>query len=142
MKKYTKILVVDDQKWIRVMLLEALTLSGFISFGAANYNDALELAYREMPDIALVDINIPENSGFKLLPRLKKLKPDVEVVFMSGSSDFGYKEKASLSGAIGFFVKPFDIFELVTFLNGISTTMDLAAKGEGEWEMEHEKKRI
>lgn len=124
-----KVMVVDDHKWIRVMLLEALTLSGFTPFGASNYADALEIVHREMPDVALIDLNMPEGSGFTLLPRLKELKPDVEVVFMSGSSDYRNIEKASRIGAKGFFTKPFDIFRLVTFLDELSITIDTAVGG-------------
>jgi len=129
-----KVLVVDDQKWIRAMLLEALSLSGFIPFEASNINDALKVAYKERPDIALIDLNMPEGDGFSLLTSLKENIPNVEVILMSGSSDMEDMKKACKIGAKGFFEKPFDIFGLVAFLSGISTTIDVVARGENKWQ--------
>ena len=135
-----KILVVDDQKWIRVLLVEALSSSGFIPLEASNSSDALKIACEERPNIALIDLNMPESNGFSLLSMLKETIPDVDVVFMSGSSDDKDMKKACKIGARGFFRKPFDIFRLVTFLNDITATIDMDARGENKWEVKCQRK--
>ena len=120
-----KTLVVDDQIWIRVMLVEVLLEAGFTAFGASNYVEALEIAKSENPDIVILDINLPEIDGLNLLPLLKNIKSDVLAVFISGSFEQEYIKKAVELGAMGFFAKPFDIFELVAFL-----TRELASDGD------------
>ncbi|HHW01776.1 MAG TPA: response regulator [Thermoanaerobacterales bacterium] len=129
-----KVMVVDDQLWVRTMLLEALNSSGYLTFGVGNGMDALEMVHQEKPDIALIDMTIPGIDGFTLLAHLKKEKPDVAAIFMSGFSDEEYMNRARREGACGFLVKPFDMEELKSVLEKISTTLDLASRGEDKWE--------
>ena len=129
-----KVMVVDDQLWVRTMLLEALSSSGYLTFGVANGKDALKMVHQEKPDIALIDMTIPGIDGFTLLAHLKKEKPDVAAIFMSGYSDIEYINRARREGASGFLVKPFDMEELKSVLEELSTTLDLASRGEDRWE--------
>ena len=64
---HNKVMVVDDQVLIRTMLLEVLNSNGFTAVAASNGQDALNLARLEMPDIALLDFNIPKIDGLTLL---------------------------------------------------------------------------
>lgn len=128
-----KTLVVDDQIWVRVMLVEVLLEAGFTAFGASNYVEALEIAKSENPDIVILDINLPEIDGLNLLPLLKNIKSDLLAVFISGSFKKEYIKRAVELGAMGFFTKPFDIFELVAFLSG-ELASGKALEGEGKWE--------
>jgi two-component system response regulator (stage 0 sporulation protein F) len=130
-----KILIVDDQHWIKIMLQEVLTNSGFTAFVASNHTEALEIVKNKQPDIAILDVNLPGIDGLSLLSRLKKVKSNIKVVFISGSSDTDYVRRAMVEGALGFFFKPFDIFEFTTFLVQISTS-GMASRGEGKWEMD------
>lgn len=131
-----KVMVVDDQLWVRTMLVEALTSSGYLTFGAANGRDALQMVDQEKPDIALIDMTIPGIDGFTLLAHLKKEKPDMAAIFMSGNSDTEYVNRARREGASGFLVKPFDIEELKSLLEKLSTTLDLTPRGEDRWQMD------
>lgn len=129
-----KVMIVDDQVWIRAMLLEALSSLGYKTIEASNGTEALLVAHRENPDIALIDMNIPGIDGFSLLANLKEIKPDVAAVFMSGCSDENYEKQALKRGAYGFLVKPFDLEDLKNLLNNISTTLGVTARGETKWE--------
>ncbi len=130
-----KVLIVDDQYWIKIMLKEVLTNSGFTAFVASNHVEALEIAKNEQPDIVVLDVNLPGIDGLSLLSSLKKVKPSIRAVFISASSYTDYVSRAMTEGALGFFFKPFDIFEFTTFLVKISTS-GMASRGEGKWEMD------
>lgn len=130
-----KILIVDDQHWIKMMLQEVLSNSGFTVFTASNPVEAAEITKDEQPDIVILDVNLPGIDGLSLLSRLKKVKSNIKAVFISGASDTDYIKRAMAEGALGFFLKPFDIFEFTTFLIKISTS-DMASRGEGKWEMD------
>lgn len=126
------VMVVDDQVFIRKMIIEFLLISGYKPFEASDSTEALNLAARERLDIALVDVNIPEIDGFALFRRLKKIRPDLTAIFMSGSSDIQSIKKASEEGAVDFLIKPFDIFELLGILNNVNTST-MASRGEIKW---------
>lgn len=131
-----KVMVVDDQLWVRTMLLEALSSSGYLTFGAANGREALRMIHKEKPDIALIDMTIPGIDGFTLLAHLKDEKPEMATILMSGNSDIEYINRARREGACGYLVKPFDVEELKSLLVRISTTQDTAPRGEDRWAMD------
>jgi two-component system response regulator (stage 0 sporulation protein F) len=130
-----KILIVDDQHWIKIMLQEVLSNSGFTALTASNHLEAVEIVKNEQPDIVILDVNLPGIDGLSLLSRLKKVKSNIRAVFISGTSDTEYVRRAMAEGALGYFLKPFDILEFTTFLVKTSTS-DMASRGEGKWEME------
>ena len=132
MQKY-KILIVEDQHWIKIMLQEVLTNSGFTAFITSHYMEAVEITKKEQPDIVILDVNLVGIDGLSLLSKLKKVKSDIKTVFISGSSDTDYVRRAMAEGALGFFFKPFDILEFATFLVDISTS-GTASRGEGKWD--------
>lgn len=119
MKEKYRVLIVDDQPWIRDMLSEVIISSGYLAYVASNGVEALETAQKEKPDIALVDINLPDISGFKLLDHFIKMSPSIKTILMSGLSDSNIAEKAHKAGASAFLVKPFDIFEAIELLKKV-----------------------
>jgi len=54
-----KILIVDDQHWIKIMLQEVLSNSGFTALTASNHLEAVEIVKNEQPDIVILDVNLP-----------------------------------------------------------------------------------
>ncbi len=129
-----KVMIVDDEYWVRIMLQEVLTNSGFIVFAASNHVEAIKIVKNDKPDIAILDVNLPDMDGISLLSKIQEIKSDIKAVFISGYSDTGCVETAKARGALGFFIKPFDILEFATFLVEISTS-GMASRGEGKWEM-------
>ncbi|NLU10948.1 MAG: response regulator [Tepidanaerobacter acetatoxydans] len=129
-----KVLIVDDEYWVKIMLQEVLINSGFTVFTASDHVEAVEVVKNDQPDIVILDVNLLDIDGISLLSRLKSIKSDIKAVFISGSSDAGCIEMAKAHGALGFFIKPFDILEFATFLIEISTS-GMTSRGEGKWEM-------
>jgi CheY-like chemotaxis protein len=102
----TKILLVEDSKFLRLATERALARAGYDMSSAADGEEALRLAREKMPDLILLDMLLPKMSGPDVL---KALKTDPEtksipVVVMSGLSQ---KNAARLQqdGAIGFLEK-------------------------------------
>jgi CheY-like chemotaxis protein len=95
------VLVVDDQPFFTNMLRNVLEQQGFRVLVAQNGPDGLKLAKAHVPDIILLDIEMPEMNGFVVCERLKQdgaLK-HIPVVILTGTNDPKLNEKAFKAGA-------------------------------------------
>lgn len=137
-----KIMVVDDQHWVRTMLQEVLDYSGYTALSASGGVEALELAKKEKPDIALVDMNLPDIDGINLIIQLKKQNFKLITIAMSGSSERNAIKNAINTGAIGFLVKPFDVFELTTMLEEFFLSYPASEGEEYKWQMQSKNKSL
>jgi CheY-like chemotaxis protein len=107
----TSILVVDDEKQIRLMLRQMLEREGYRVMEAPDGKMALKL-YREHPaDLVITDIIMPEMEGIKTIMELKKTSPKVKIIALSGGGKNDpeqYLKFAKKLGADRTFMKPFD----------------------------------
>jgi two-component system response regulator (stage 0 sporulation protein F) len=71
-----KILIVDDQFGIRILLNEVFQKEGYQTFQAANGIQALEIVTKHDPDLVLLDMKIPGMDGIEILKRMKVIDPD------------------------------------------------------------------
>lgn len=108
----TKILIVDDQYGIRILLNEVFHKEGYKTFQAANGFQALEIAQDHSPDLVLLDMKIPGMDGIEILKRLKANDPDIRVIIMTAYGELDMIQEAKKLGALTHFAKPFDIDEL------------------------------
>lgn len=121
-----KILLVDDDITILKLLENAFTLEGYkvyICDDSASTMDTIAVA---RPDIIILDIMMPELSGYEILEKIKA-KPeysDIYVVFLSGKGDADDKIKGIKSGADDYITKPFVIGEVVTRVEMIMRRSD------------------
>ncbi|MCU9613323.1 response regulator [Caldibacillus lycopersici] len=107
-----KILIVDDQFGIRILLNEVFQKEGYRTFQAANGKQALEIVKMYSPDIVLLDIKIPGMDGIEILKRLKKINTEIKVIIMTAYGELDMISEAMELGALTYFAKPFDITEL------------------------------
>ncbi|WP_091833457.1 response regulator [Marininema halotolerans] len=107
-----KVLVVDDQFGIRVLLKEVFSREGFQVLQAANGNVALEIIQVEDPDLVLLDMKMPGMDGLELLRHLRKEDLSPRVIMMTAYGELDMVKEASKLGALAHFTKPFDIEEL------------------------------
>ncbi|ASS89534.1 MULTISPECIES: response regulator [Aeribacillus] len=107
-----KILIVDDQYGIRILLNEVFNKEGYQTFQAANGFQALEIAENHSPDLVLLDMKIPGMDGIEILKTLKKVNPDIRVIIMTAYGELDMIQEAKDLGALTHFAKPFDIDEL------------------------------
>ncbi len=103
-------LVVDDSKVIRRVARRILEEMNFEIREAADGRDALESCTTDMPDVVLLDWNMPVMDGLEFLRRVRAL-PDVRqpvVVFCTTENDMSHIRQAMEAGADEYIMKPFD----------------------------------
>lgn len=99
-------LVVDDDSAFRGLAARILTAWGLVVVGeAGTMADALERAVELRPDVALVDVGLPDGDGFTLAERLVALPRSVRVVLISSDADGVSARAAVRAGARGFVAK-------------------------------------
>ena len=111
------ILLVDDEEGIRKVLGIALADLGYTVHPAENGVDALRIFKDVQPPIVLTDIKMPEMDGIELLRRLKKLRPDTEVIMITGHGDIDLAIKSVKYEATDFVTKPINDEVLEIALN-------------------------
>jgi DNA-binding NarL/FixJ family response regulator len=100
------ILVVDDDESVRGLLVRILRSWGHTAIGeAGSVAEALASALARRPDIALVDIGLPDGDGFSLTRQLRLQDPVTRVIIFSSDADPANRAAAARAGAIGFFPK-------------------------------------
>lgn len=107
-----KILIVDDQFGIRILLNEVMMREGYETYQAANGLQALEIVQNHAPDLILLDMKIPGMDGIEILKRVKKIDPDIRVIIMTAYGELDMIQEAKELGAITHFAKPFDIDDI------------------------------
>lgn len=110
--KEKKVLIVDDQYGIRLLLSEIFTKDGYQTFQAANGKAAIEIVKSESLDIVLLDMKLPGMDGLEILKHIKKIDNQMKVVMMTAYGELDMLEEAKSYGVINHFTKPFDIDEL------------------------------
>ncbi len=107
-----KILIVDDQFGIRILLNEVLQKEGYQTFQAANGIQALEIVDNHSPDLVLLDMKIPGMDGIEILKRMKQKNADIRVIIMTAYGELDMIQEAKDLGALTHFAKPFDIDDI------------------------------
>ncbi|EGL82891.1 response regulator receiver protein [Caldalkalibacillus thermarum TA2.A1] len=107
-----KILIVDDQYGIRMLLSEVFQSEGYLTFEAANGQQALEITRKERPNLVLLDMKIPGMNGLDILKHLKEYDSTIQVIMMTAYGELDMIKEAMQLGALTHFAKPFDIDEL------------------------------
>ena len=107
-----RILVIDDEESIRVLLLRLFTAAGYSVALAADADIALEMMRAAPADVALVDIRMPGHDGVWLIEKLQQRYPDTAIVVATGIHDLDPRITLS-PGIAGYIVKPFDIDKML-----------------------------
>jgi two-component system response regulator (stage 0 sporulation protein F) len=107
-----KILIVDDQFGIRILLNEVFQKEGYQTFQAANGIQALDILKKHDPDLVLLDMKIPGMDGIEILKRMKVIDPEIRVIIMTAYGELDMIQEAKDLGALTHFAKPFDIDDI------------------------------
>ena len=110
------ILVVDDQDSIRHFVGRALEDEGYQIRSAGSVREARAAIEQDMPDLALLDLKLPDGSGLELLREIKKVQPEVTVILMTAFGELETAVEAMSAGAFWFVKKPFQIEELMALV--------------------------
>ena len=105
--KTTRVMIVDDHPMTRDGLMHLINREPDleVAWEAENAAQALEIAVAEQPDLALVDITLPDKSGIDLIKDLKAVRPELKVLVISMHEESLYAERALRAGARGYITK-------------------------------------
>jgi len=117
-----RVMVVDDDPQIGEFLCEFLVSKGYEPYYTDNGEDALRMARRIRPHIALLDIRMGGMDGLELLERIRRLDPVIAPIMITAVYEEEVGRKALQMGAVDYLLKPVDFDYLQT-----SLTVKLAA---------------
>src|SRR3990170_3002223 len=107
------ILVADDDRAIRMVLNQALARLGHDVRMTGNAATLWRWVADGEGDLVITDVIMPDENGLDLIPRIKRVRPDLRVIVMSAQSTLLTAVKATERGAFEYLPKPFDLRELV-----------------------------
>lgn len=118
-----KILVIEDEEFIRDNLIELLEIEGFQAIGAENGFVGVQLAKESQPDLILCDVMMPELDGYGVLSALREDSATAAIPFMflTASADRNNLQKIRSMGMNDYILKPFNIDK---FLAAITNRLD------------------
>jgi two-component system, response regulator RegA len=131
------LLIVEDDTPLRDRLVRAMRDRGFETRAAADATTALELARHESPELALVDLRLPGESGLTVIRELKELDPATTIVVLTGYGSIATAVESMKLGAASYLTKPTDADQIVAAFDGIQPTHDLQAPSLARVEWEH-----
>lgn len=120
-----KILVVDDEHLIRWSLEQNLKKQGYEVVTAASGEDALKLLKDEVPDLMLLDIQLPGIDGLAVLERVKEMEEEIIVIMVTALGVLETAVKAMRMGAYDYINKPFNLDELAIVIKKALETGEL-----------------
>ncbi|MBN1224407.1 MAG: sigma-54-dependent Fis family transcriptional regulator, partial [Candidatus Aminicenantes bacterium] len=135
-----KILVVDDEKLIRWSLSQKLSQWNYEVITAETANEAINAFEEELPDLLILDVNLPDKKGTDLLEEIKSNWPEVPVIMITAYGTIDEAVAAMRQGAYDFITKPIDDIKLQSTINNALEAASL--KKEIAYYKEREQKRF
>ena len=114
MDEKESILIVDDDEVTRRSLSLILDRKGYETGTAATGKEALEKARERAYNVALLDIQLPDMKGTELLAPLRKMRPDMAVLMITGYVSLESAVHSSLEGALAYITKPLNLNSVLT----------------------------
>ena len=134
------ILIVEDDATFRNVLVRAFEDRGFEAVGAGDGQSALTIARTDSPEMAVVDLRLPDASGLDVVRELKKIDPSTVIVVLTGYGSIATALESIRLGALHYLTKPTDADRiLAAFSLGLSSRprdlpLDTPSLARVEWE--------
>lgn len=127
-----KILIADDKATSRELLRTVLERQGYAITEAADGEEALQKALAELPDLILLDLQMPRRSGYEVLSELRKdpRHAELPIIAITASAMQGDREKALAAGFTGYMAKPVPLVHLRQEVKRLLEIKDLETAGE------------
>ncbi len=116
------ILIADDDHAIRTVLNQALSRAGYEVRATGNAATLWKWVRDGEGDLVVTDVVMPDENGLDLLPRMKKTRPDLQVIVMSAQNTMMTAVNATQRGAFEYLPKPFDLKELLNIVERALST--------------------
>jgi DNA-binding NtrC family response regulator len=125
-----KILVVDDEKSLRVALMDELTEAGYEAEAAVSGEDAMALLAAKDYDLVITDLIMGKTSGIDLLNFIKARDKGAEVLLITAHATVETAREALKKGALDYFTKPFEIESLLHLIKSVKESIRLKHENE------------
>ena len=119
------LLIVDDERAVREACREAATALGYRTTAAESAEHALRVIDAHNIDVVVLDLRLPGAGGLEVLRQLKKARPDIEVVVVTGHGTVESAVQAMKAGAYDYMTKPFSLEELRLLLARVASHLKL-----------------
>jgi len=110
---------VDDQRGIRTLLFEVFKNTQYKVLLAKDHQEAMQIASKEKPDLAIIDIKLSGENGIETFENLKKKFPDLKAIMMTAYGEEDVMEGMGKNETYNCIFKPFDILELKAMVEKI-----------------------
>src|SRR6516165_10949502 len=108
------VLIADDDSAIRTVLNQAFARAGYAPRATGNAATLWRWVAQGEGDVVITDVVMPDENAFDLIPRIKKLRPDLPIIVMSAKNTLMTALTAAEKGVFEYLPKPFDLNELVS----------------------------
>jgi YesN/AraC family two-component response regulator len=108
----SKVLLVDDEREFAQTLSERLQLRSMGAAVAYDGESALDLVQDDEPEVMIIDLKMPGIDGIEVLKKVKKTRPEIEIIVLTGHGADTDKEQCMQLGAFAYLQKPVDIDDL------------------------------
>ncbi len=120
------VLVVDDEAEIRALLTDLLKEAGYEVRTAKSGTEALAEVARDLPDLVMMDVKLPDQDGIGVLRQLKRAHGELQVIVMTAFGGSSTAIKAMEHGAYDYVTKPFEIDDLLATLRRVFEHADMS----------------
>lgn len=118
----TRVLIVDDAAFMRMMIKDILEKNGYDVVAEANNGiKAVEMYKRERPDVVTMDITMPDMDGIEAVKAIKEFDPSAKIIMCSAMGQQSMVMDAIRAGAKDFVVKPFQPDRVLEALSKLSS---------------------
>ncbi|MDE2240176.1 MAG: nitrogen regulation protein NR(I) [Rhodospirillales bacterium] len=125
------VLVADDDRSIRTVLTQALGRAGYQVRATSSAATLWRWVEDGEGDVVITDVIMPEENGLDLIPRIRRIRPELPVIVMSAQSTLTTAVQATQRGAFEYLPKPFDLTDLLAVVErALNQPMALAAQAE------------
>jgi DNA-binding NtrC family response regulator len=128
-----KILIVDDNKYIRFALTSLLEDSGFKPIAVGDGYKAIKEVKAKKPSLAILDMKLPGMDGLQILEEIKKIDPNLIVIMLTAFGDVKSAVQSIKVGAYDYITKPFDNDEMVMMIKKALETKYLNQEVQQLW---------
>ena len=130
------LLVVDDDAPFRERLVRAMRDRGFEAVGVGDHQSAIDSAEGDSPELALVDLRLPGQTGLSVVRDLKRLDPATVIVVLTGYGSIATAVESNKLGAASYLTKPADADQIVAAFDGVQPpeTAEIPSLARVEWE--------
>ncbi len=132
MNNNTKILLVEDEATLAVIIRDTLKLQGFEVITADNGEQGLQMFFRERPDVVVADVMMPNMDGFEMVRRIRNKDVSTPVLFLTALSETEDVVRGFEAGANDYLRKPFGMLELIVRIKALVSRVFISAEAPQE----------